>query len=369
MENLQNAVKLADGVYWLGMRSDSRLEINTYLRMFAGNQKTTNLIVDPGPFVFFDAINERVKSVLGDPRKVGIAFINHQDPDVGANALYFQKNNPKLTVISTEDTWRLTHFFGLKLSNFQPVDKFKNYKGKLSTGHIIQFVPTPFCHFRGACMLYDETSRILFSGDLFGGLSFSQQLFATPENWEGMRIFHQIYMPSKDAIRMAIDKIRKLQPAPKMIAPQHGAIIQGELINDFLNKMYDLPVGLDLLRPTMIDKEIYLQAVNEILDNISRDAGAHLVDRTLRQFDVQDGSFPSLFKIKQGKIVDIKEDNILGSLKTLFDLLIKDQPANVREIVKNAVRQSSWNLPIFKDESEDDVTTADFLVDETSEPS
>jgi hypothetical protein len=28
MAELQNMVKLADGIYWLGIRSDSRLEVN-----------------------------------------------------------------------------------------------------------------------------------------------------------------------------------------------------------------------------------------------------------------------------------------------------------------------------------------------------
>ena len=122
-------------------------------------------------------------------------------------------------------------------------------------------------------MLYDETSRILFSGDLFGGLSFEQELFATEEHWDGIRIFHQIYMPSQNAVRMAVDRIRKLKPAPLIIAPQHGSIIKGELLGEFLDRMYDLPVGLDLLQPTIIDKEIYLQAINEILQSISEKTG------------------------------------------------------------------------------------------------
>lgn len=364
MEKFQNIIELAEGVYWLGMRSDSRLEINVYLRSFKGNQKATNMIIDPGPPVFFDALDERVKKAIGDPRKIQIAYINHQDPDVGTNAMYFQKRNPKMTVICTEDTWRLTHFFGLKLSNFQPVDRFKNERGRLSTGHVIRFVPTPFCHFRGACMIYDEASRILFSGDLFGGLSFEQQLFATADAWDGIRIFHQIYMPSQDAIRIAVDKIRRLKPAPLMIAPQHGGIIQGSLIEEFLDKLYDLPVGLDLLRPTIIDKEIYLQAINEILDGIAQKAGRELVDATLEKFESLDGSFPSLFKIQQGKIVDIKEDNVMASLKTLLEQLIKDQPVQIRELVKDVVLRSNWNLPIFEVETEEEAEAPEFLLEE-----
>ncbi|PIE32532.1 MBL fold hydrolase [candidate division KSB3 bacterium] len=366
MENIQNVVELTNGVYWLGMRTDSRLEINAYLRTFSGKNKTTNLIVDPGPPIYFDALQERIKTITGDPRKVHMAYINHQDPDVGTNAIYFQKRNPKMTVICTEDTWRLTHFFGLKLSNFQPVDKFKKGRARISTGHILRFVPSPFCHFRGACMLYDETSRILFSGDLFGGLSFNQELFATSDDWDAIRIFHQIYMPTQRVIRMAIDKIRQLKPAPLMIAPQHGSIIRGELIEEILDKMYDLPVGLDLIQPTMIDKEIYLQAINEILDNIADKAGIELIEGTLKQFDSVDGSFPSLFKIQGGKIVDIKEDNALASFKTLIEQIIKGQPIQIRELVKDIVMHSNWNLPIFPTD-EGDAIASEFLLEDDEE--
>lgn len=367
MENSQKNVELSDGVYWLGTRNNSRLEINVYLRSFRGANKTTNMIIDPGPPVLFDEINERAKEVAGESRKIQMAYINHQDPDVGTNAIYFQKQNPRMTVITTEDTWRLTHFFGLKLSNFQPVDKFKKLRARLSTGHIIRFVPTPFCHFRGACMLYDESSRILFSGDLFGGLSFNQDLFATEEHWEGIRIFHQIYMPSQNAIRMAVERIRKLQPAPLMIAPQHGSIIKGELVEEFLQRMYDLPVGLDLLQPTIIDKEIYLQAINEILEGISEKAGSELVQDTLKLFDSADGSFPSLFKVQEGKITDIREDNVLGSFKNLIEQIIKDQPVPIREMVKDVVVNSSWNLPIFPASEEEEAITPEFLLDDDFE--
>ena len=361
MEDLQNVVEISKGVYWLGIRSDSRLEVNVYLRVFQGNKKTTSIIIDPGPLTCYDQILERLKSVLGDSPKVQIAFINHQDPDVGTNAIYFQKRNPNLTVITTEDTWRLIHFLGLKPQNFQAVDKFKDLRGRLSTGHIIQFVPTPFCHFRGACMLYDEESRVLFSGDLFGGLTFAPQLFATSENWEGMRIFHQIYMPSRDALRLAIDKIRRLEPAPKIIAPQHGVIIRENLIDEFLAKMYDLPAGMDLLKPTAIDKEIYLQAINGVLADIAQKLGQDIVDRTLKQF-ATDGSFPSLFKVREGKLIDVKEDNIIGSFKALIELLSKNQPQWTKEVIKETVLKSKWSLPLFEEEREE-VATPEFLAD------
>ena len=366
MENLQQPIELAPGVYWLGMRSDSRLEVNVYLRMFEGNGKKTNIIIDPGPPIFFERLYDRVKNLLGDPPKIAMAFINHQDPDVGTNAMFLRKRNTRMRILCTEDTWRLAQFLGLNLKNFQSTDKFKNSRGRLSTGQVVRFITTPFCHFRGCCMLYDEDTRILFSGDLFGGLSFSQQLFATPDNWNGMRIFHQIYMPSREAVRYAIEKIRRLKPAPLMIAPQHGNIIQEAQIPVFLEKLYDLPVGLDLLQPTIIDKEIYLQAINEILTTIRSTVSPQLVAVTLKQF-ASDGSFPSLFTVKNGQLADMKEDNIIGSIKTLIEMLMRGQSPSVQATIKLAVMESNWNLPIFDEEEEEEpeeVATDEFFVDD-----
>lgn len=366
MEDLQKAIELENGVYWLGMRSDSRLEVNVYLRVFKGQNKVTTLLIDPGPQIFLDSIVERIRDLLGDASKINMAFINHQDPDVGSNAMFFQKRYPALNVLCTEDTWRLIRFLGLKSPNFQSTDKFKDSRARLSTGHVVKFVPTPFCHFRGACMLYDEESRILFSGDLFGGLTFSPELFATPEHWDGIRIFHQIYMPSREALRLAIDRIKRLKPAPKMIAPQHGAILQGEVLQKFMEKLYALPVGLDLISPTVLDKEIYVQAINEILDIITQKIGAHVVAATLKQF-AADGTFPSLFKIKDGKIVDMKEDNILGSIQTLITLLMKGQSPADQQRIKDAILMSNWNLPFFEEEEKEEAVSEEFFVDEVEE--
>jgi len=325
------------------------------------------MIIDPGGPVIFDTLLERIQSIIGDARKIQMAFLNHQDPDVVTNVMYLQKLNPNLSVICTENVWRLIHFLKLNPSHFQSVDHFKNSRGRFSTGHVLQFVPTPYCHFRGACMLYDEESRILFSGDFLGGLTFAPQLFATSENWDGLRIFHQMYMPVQRAVQMAVDNIRKLSPPPEMIAPQHGAIIRGDLIDEFLEKMYELPVGLDLSHPTTIDKAMYIEAFNDIIETITQKAGQELIDNVKRQF-TSDGSFPGLIQFNQhGKLIDIKDDimgDIMASFKMFIHTLSKDQSEETKEIIRNAVLLSDWNLPLFEAVLQGQTTESETLIEE-----
>lgn len=110
-------------------------------------------------------------------------------------------------------------------------------------------VPSPFCHFVGAVMLYDPYNQILFSGDLFGSLTArnAEGLWADESDWVGMRAFHQLYMPTNKALKHAIAAIRKLTPAVKIIAPQHGRLITGSLVEEYMSRLEHLEVGLDIM--------------------------------------------------------------------------------------------------------------------------
>jgi hypothetical protein len=72
-------------------------------------------------------------------------------------------------------------------------------------------------------------------------------LFAEEADWHGVAQFHQIYMPSREVLRYAVRQIRALSPAVEVIAPQHGHVIVGDRIDDFLTRLENLLVGFDLL--------------------------------------------------------------------------------------------------------------------------
>lgn len=356
-----NAIKIADGIYWLGVLLDKRLEINTYLRVFEGNNKTVNMIIDPGPPSVFDTLRDNLVALKKDPKKIQFIFLNHQDPDVSTNTMYFHKYNPNIKVICTEDTWRLVNFLGLDVSNFQDIDKFKTHRGRLSTGHKIRFIPTPFCHFRGSVMLYDEESRILFTGDLLGGITHSTGLFATSVNWHGIRTFHQLYMPSQEALKSALDSIRNLDPKPELLAPQHGALLKGDLIDELIDKLYELPVGWNLIESLNKNRDFYIEAVNDILNNIKNRAGSDLVEMAFNKIQ-SDDSFPDIFELKGSEVIDIKLDPS-KSMRMLLEALQNEQPKETLEIIRNAVLKAAvdWNLPLFESLIEENTTPSELL--------
>lgn len=320
--NLDQVSELAPGVYWVGAGTKTFLSRNSFLRIFKGNGVTGTLLIDPGPTNDFDSLSQKVAAVLpGGLAKINLAFINHQDPDVLGVLPTLAKLNPKLTVIATEDTWRLANLNGMSKTNFRAVDRVQGQKVVLPTGHKLQFVPTPFCHFRGACMVYDLESRILFTGDLFGGIAASG-LHAQEENWAGIKAFHQLYMPSNEAIRLAVQKIRQLDPAPLALMPQHGGLIRGALLETFMQRLEGLQVGLDIITSLSSKLPALIAALNEMVAavrGVLGDAETHKIMGFFRP----DGSYPSLFSLNNAELVnDIKGDP-LEAVEALLRMFLK----------------------------------------------
>lgn len=345
--DLTKAVEISDGIHWVGNGTKTFLSRNSYLLCYNGSGKNNSLVIDPGPVVDVDVLIHKVTEVLGSVSKVNAVFMNHQDPDVVGNAPFLARSNPHMLMLATEDTWRLVCLSGLDATKFRAVERFKNLRIVMPTGHKIQFVPTPFCHFRGACMLYDLNSRILFSGDFMGGIA-ATQLFATRANWPGIKAFHQLYMPSNEAIRLAVQRIRELQPAPLMIAPQHGAIIQAEDIPFFLDMMENLQVGLDII--TTFDKIMpeMIAGLNEIIATVRKALGEESVTKTMRMFHA-DGSYPAIFTLaSDGNITEIKGDP-MESIEALIRMFFRNCDEYQKSVLKSIILKILIlrNLPTF----------------------
>jgi serine/threonine-protein kinase len=337
-EAARDVVEIAPDVYWVGRREGVVLERNTYLRVYRGNGVQLNVLVDPGPPKDLESVAAKVGAVIGSLAKVDILFLNHQDPDVSMNAATIQEVNPRAHVWCSEDTWRLAHFYGLKPQGYSAVEHFRDQRTKMITGHQVVFVPTPYCHFRGAVMYYDPETRVLFSGDLFGGLSATRDLVADDAAWHGVEIFHQLYMPSSAALRRAVAAVRLLDPAPLVIAPQHGGLVCGERIAALLERTESLEVGLDLVA-TRHDKERYLQVLGEIVEGLVPVLGGQRLAEELRFFAV-DGTFPNLFLFSgERQITDIKIEP-RAAVRALVDHLRTVVPDDRRERFAALVRES-----------------------------
>jgi len=344
-------VEIAPETFWVGKREPGNIfYANPYLRRFRGTDAKTqrasefNLLIDPGSSSDFSTIHTKVTSLIGGMERLSALFINHQDPDVGSSAsIISARYAPRAGILCSEDTWRLIVHQNLPRHRFIPTEKFAQGLS-VPTGHKLLPVPSPFCHFRGAVMLYDPQTRVLFTGDLFGGLTDANArgLWAEESDWAGIRAFHQIYMPVNAALARTVAAIRKLTPAVELIAPQHGRVIRGPLVHQFLERMERLQVGLDIMDEAQ--DRTHLQAWNAVLDRVIGLARGYLGDSV----DVKLGSsteLPDTATFENGRLVV----NKLGkwTVEHAVDLLCKGEPPEIAGpiMVEATSAAAEYNLP------------------------
>jgi eukaryotic-like serine/threonine-protein kinase len=327
--------------FMVGRRDpDSILQCNTYLRTFQTARSPKHWCIDPGSRLDYPEIRRHLLDHIGSMAALRMFSINHQDPDVVGNLPSITRENSRLTGLVSEDTWRLVRHLNASPKRLCFTNKAKGDMVQLLSGHQIQVVPTPFCHFRGAMALYDPESQILFSGDLFGGLNAPGrvQLHAEEEDWAGIAQFHQIYMPTRAAVANAIRQIRALKPAVKVIAPQHGFVLQGEFMHEVLDLLEELHVGLDLLPLEQEKKALraYQDVFAELLELADDYYGS---DQTLTIFrDLpRDHELQRYLKIT-GKGVTLRDQG-RRALPLVVDVLSQDQAETFRSELKNCVLQ------------------------------
>ncbi|MGA9520155.1 MAG: hypothetical protein WBV82_01745 [Myxococcaceae bacterium] len=346
-----STVEIAPETFWVGKRDPGSIFFaNPYLRRFRGidartqRQTQFNLLIDPGSSSDFSTVSTKVASLIGGMDRLSAIFLNHQDPDVGSSTnLITARYAPKAGILCSEDTWRLVVHMNLPRSRFVALEKFPNGVS-IPTGHRVIPVPSPFCHFRGAVMLYDLETRVLFTGDLFGGLTDvnARGLFADESDWSGVRAFHQIYMPVNAALARAVAAIRKLTPTVEMIAPQHGRIIQGRLVEQFLDRMERLPVGLDIIDEQQ--DQTSLQAWNVVIARVVDLArsyqGNSVDDKLAASTELGDTA-----KLENGQVIALR----LGrwTLEHIVELLCAGEPPELAGpiMVEASSAAAEYNLP------------------------
>jgi serine/threonine-protein kinase len=328
---------IRQGCYLIGHRHpESSLQCNTYLRTFdPSNAKPVHWCIDPGSQIDYPQIRAHLLEHIGELRALRLFSINHQDPDIVGNLTFLTHEHPHLTGLVTQDTWRLVRHLDVKPSHLYFAEQAHKGEVKLPGSQTILVVPTPFCHFRGAVAFYDPENRVLFSGDLFGGLNIPgrAQLYGEEADWPGIAQFHQIYMPTSAAVAHAIQRIRALRPAVEVIAPQHGFVLTGSFLHRVLERLERLPMGLDLMDIELDNRFLagYSAVVHDLVQAVARELGWLEVIMRLR--DLPEGHELRDYIRIMAREVHLDRNGI-RAIPLLLQVLAHDLPFPKRELLR-----------------------------------
>ena len=233
-------VEIAPRVWWVSaMLAGDRFQCHTYL-VEQGDQ---SVLVDPGSALTADAVRRNVEGLVG-LQNVRWVVCSHADPDIIAAVpvLLDAGLDPRAAVLTHWRDEALLRHLGWPL----PFRRIEDLGWRLELeDRTLRFVFTPYVHFAGAFCTFDERTGTLFSSDLFGGFTDDDVLIADPgDSLDGMRSFHEHYMPSREALAHSIDQLDRL-PIQR-IAPQHGKILTGGLVARVLEEVATWECGLYL---------------------------------------------------------------------------------------------------------------------------
>ena len=236
------AIQVAEHVWWVGYYDPKdSFQCNPYLII----EKDAGVLIDPGSVLSYDILIEKIEQVFS-VKQISHIVIQHQDPDVCGNiALLIERlhkeGNKTVQVYCHWRTAVLIRHYGAKCS-FIYTDRLPKGKIALNNRTSLKCIHTPYLHAPGAIVTYYKKDRVLFSSDIFGGVTPNWQLYADEEYFESITSFHKDYMPSKEILLYSMLKIEDLNL--NLIAPQHGSIIYQPLIPKIIHEFKNFDCGL-----------------------------------------------------------------------------------------------------------------------------
>lgn len=304
----RESVEIKEGIYWVGgAEQNENINCNPYL-LIEGDE---GVLFDPGSVLDFDYVYENVTSLI-PLEKLKYVVIHHQDPDICSSLPLFEKKGGNFKIVTHWRTQTLVKYYGIR-SEYYIVNE-NNFKLTLKTGRVLSFILTPYLHFPGAITTYDIRSKILFSSDLFGAISYEWTLFAQEDYIEKMKVFHEHYMPSNDILRPVMEIFLGMDIS--IIAPQHGSIINTD-VKKHIRILRDLECGA-FLNP--IHKELsksggYMMLGSLVLQRLVAIFGEVEVKEVIENLEIEIDS----------KTFDILDYNYTGDTlwNTIFQEIVR----------------------------------------------
>jgi flavorubredoxin len=225
----RNVVKIAEGVYWVGVRDWNRRIFDALIPLPKGTSYNAYLVIGKSGKALIDTVNPGFEKDLEDKIRalaniedIDYVVMNHAEPDHAGAIPYIMKVASRAKLVATARGAKMAQIY-YRVS--QERIKVVADNEAISLGDkTLRFIEAPMLHWPETMFTYLEEDGILFPCDFFG--SHLAEGFYSDEVEDllvhARRYWGEIMMPFRTMAQKALEKIAKLNI--KVIAPSHGPI-------------------------------------------------------------------------------------------------------------------------------------------------
>ncbi|SLM17598.1 hypothetical protein SPIRO4BDMA_40167 [uncultured spirochete] len=219
MENIQDPIDLGGGFFRIGAsRLLGELQSNIYLLLDDGEA----ILFGPGAAVNLPELKENIQK-CASLRPISAIVVHQQEPSSSSALTYLEKEGSRAAITTHWRTWGQLRFYGLSSQPYI-IDEHA-WSLRLSSGRVLQFLPTPYLYQPGAFATYDRVTKTLLTGALLSSYSENLSIYADDGQFlDRLKAFHRANMPSREFLAPVMQILAKWDI--ERVMPSYGPIIQ-----------------------------------------------------------------------------------------------------------------------------------------------
>ncbi|MGC8998693.1 MAG: FprA family A-type flavoprotein [Candidatus Bathyarchaeia archaeon] len=222
-------MKIAENVYWVGIRDWNRRIFDALIPLPKGTSYNAYLIIGKNGKALIDTVNPGFEKELEDKissltsiEDIDYVVMNHAEPDHAGAIPHIMKMASKAKLVATSRGAKMAQIY-----YHIPQERIKVVADNeaISLGDkTLRFIEAPMLHWPETMFTYLEEDKVLFPCDFFGahlaGGVYSDEIEDLLVH--AQRYWGEIMMPFRAMAQKALEKIAGLDI--KMIAPSHGPV-------------------------------------------------------------------------------------------------------------------------------------------------
>ena len=211
--------EITDGIYRIsGFVEAYGITFNQFL---VNDDKPT--LIHTGPIGMYEQVEEKVKEVIPIDRLSHVAFLHFESDECGGME-FLRAPNIKLVCSDLSSSLNLMGWYNV------PSDHISFWENEtLKTGRrTFRFLMTPHVHHWDSMMMFEETTKSLFTSDLFIQPGNNKPVVSEDlsEGMLGLKRGIGIFA-SELPVRQTVNRLERLKP--NMIYPMHGSCFDGSM--------------------------------------------------------------------------------------------------------------------------------------------